>query len=44
MRRLGDAFAPGAAAHVDGTLLVGVDDNFDDVTDVPVIRFRIDPV
>ena len=40
---LGDAFALGTAAHVDGMLLVGADDDYDDVTDVPVIRFRIEP-
>lgn len=37
---LGDAFALGTAAHVDGTLLVGADGDYDDVTDVPVTRFR----
>lgn len=37
---LGDAFALGTAAHVDGMLLVGADDDFDDVTDVPITRFR----
>lgn len=41
---LGDAFALGTAAHVDGVLLVGGDDDFDDVTEVPVTRFRTDPV
>lgn len=37
---LGDAFALGTAAHVDGTLLVGADDDYDAVTDVAVVRFR----
>jgi len=37
---LGDAFALGTAAHVDGTLLVGADDDYDDVTAVPITRFR----
>ena len=37
---LGDAFALGTAAHVDGMLLVGADDDYDDVTDVPTERFR----
>lgn len=37
---LGDAFALGTAAHVDGTLLVGADDDYDSVTDVELERFR----
>jgi predicted nucleic acid-binding protein len=37
---LGDAFALGTAVHVDGMLLVGADGDYDDVTDVPVTRFR----
>ena len=40
---LGDAFALGTAAHVDGVLLVGTDDDYDDVTDVPITRFRTEP-
>lgn len=40
---LGDAFALGTAAHVDGMLLVGADDDYDDVTDVPIERFREEP-
>jgi predicted nucleic acid-binding protein len=40
---LGDAFALGTAAHVDGVLLVGTDDDYDDVTDVPIARFRTEP-
>jgi len=37
---LGDSFALATAEHVGGTLLVGGDDDYDDVTDVPVERFR----
>lgn len=40
---LGDAFALGTAAHADGMLLVGADDDYDDVTDVPITRFRTEP-
>ena len=40
---LGDAFALATAAHVDGTLLAGADDDFDDVSDVPITRFRSEP-
>jgi PIN domain. len=40
---LGDAFALGTAAHVDGMLLVGADDDYDDITDVPIARFRTEP-
>jgi predicted nucleic acid-binding protein len=40
---LGDAFALATAAHVDGTLLVGADDDYDAITDVPVVRFRVGP-
>lgn len=40
---LGDAFALATAAHVEGTLLAGADDDFDGVTDVPTTRFRTDP-
>ena len=39
---LGDAFALAAAARTDATLLVGADDDYDDVADVPVVRFRTD--
>jgi len=39
---LGDAFALATAAHVDGMLLAGADDDYDRVTDVPVTRFRAD--
>lgn len=41
---LGDAFALGTAAHVDGTLLVGADDDYDGVTEVSIARFRTEPV
>jgi predicted nucleic acid-binding protein len=37
---LGDSFALATADHVDGTLLVGGDDDYDEVTDAPVERFR----
>ena len=37
---LGDAFALAAAEHVDGTLLVGADDDFDAVEEVRIERFR----
>lgn len=37
---LGDAFALATARTVDGTLLVGGDDDYDGVTEVPVRRFR----
>lgn len=37
---LGDAFALATAEHVDGTLLVGGDDDYEEVTDVPIERFR----
>ena len=40
---LGDAFALGTAMHVDGMLLVGADDDYDHITDVPIERFRMEP-
>ena len=40
---LGDAYALATAEAVDGTLLVGADDDFDDV-DASVERFRDGPV
>lgn len=40
---LGDAFALATARAVGGTLLVGADDDYDTVTDVPVRQFRVDP-
>ena len=39
---LGDAFALATAARTDATLLVGADDDYDDVADVPVVRFQTD--
>ena len=41
---LGDAFALGTAAHVNGMLLVGADDDYDDITEVPITRFRTESV
>jgi len=41
---LGDAFALGTAAHVDGMLLVGADDDYDDIAEVPITRFRTESV
>lgn len=40
---LGDAFAVATAKSVDGTLLVGADDDFDDVSTVPITQFRTEP-
>jgi len=40
---LGDAFALGTAAYVDGILLVGADGDYDDVTSVSIKRFREEP-
>jgi predicted nucleic acid-binding protein len=40
---LGDAFSLATATHLDGTLLVGADDDYDDIDDVSVVRFRTDP-
>lgn len=40
---LGDAFALATAARVGGVLLVGADDDYDDVSDVTVARFRTEP-
>lgn len=37
---LGDSFALATAEHVEGTLLVGGDDDYDEITDVPIERFR----
>lgn len=39
---LGDAFALASAEYVEGTLLVGGDDDFDEITDVDIRRFRGD--
>ena len=41
---LGDSFALATAEHVDATLLVGADDDYDDVTDVSIVRMRTDGV
>ncbi|GAA0449373.1 PIN domain-containing protein [Halococcus dombrowskii] len=41
---LGDAFALAAADHIDGTLLVGADDDFDTVDEVAIERFRAEGV
>jgi len=41
---LGDAFALATAERVGGTLLIGADDDYDDVEDVSLVRFRADPV
>ncbi|MEZ3171164.1 PIN domain-containing protein [Halorubrum sp. RMP-47] len=40
---LGDSFALAAAEHVDATLLLGGDDDYDDVSDIPIERFRNGP-
>lgn len=40
---LGDAFTLAAAHDRDGTAFVGADDDFDDVTEVEIERFRTDP-
>ena len=40
---LGDAFALATAESVDGTLLVGADDDYDNITDIPIERFREEP-
>lgn len=37
---LGDAFALATAEDVDATLLIGGDDDYDGVTDIPIERFR----
>ena len=37
---LGDSFALATAEDVEGTLLVGGDDDYDGVSDVPIDRFR----
>lgn len=41
---LGDAFALAVAAHVDGTLLVGADDDFEGIEEVRIERFRTESV
>lgn len=40
---LGDSFALATANHVDAHLLIGGDDDFDDITEVQTIRFRDGP-
>jgi len=37
---LGDSFALATAKHLEATLLIGGDDDYDDITDVPIERFR----
>jgi predicted nucleic acid-binding protein len=37
---LGDSFALATAEHVNATLLVGGDDDYDDVSGIPIERFR----
>jgi predicted nucleic acid-binding protein len=37
---LGDSFALATAEHMEATLLVGADDDYDEVTEVPIQRFR----
>jgi len=37
---LGDAFALATAEGLDATLLVGGDDDYDEVSDIPIERFR----
>jgi predicted nucleic acid-binding protein len=41
---LGDAFALAAAEHIEGTLLVGADNDFDEVDEVQIERFREESV
>lgn len=37
---LGDSFALATADHIDASLLIGGDDDFDSITEIPLIRFR----
>lgn len=37
---LGDSFALATAEHLEATLLIGGDDDYDDISDVPIERFR----
>ncbi len=37
---LGDSFALATAEHVDATLLIGGDEDYEQITDVPIERFR----
>jgi predicted nucleic acid-binding protein len=41
---LGDAYSLAAAKYVGAKLLVGADDDFDDIEDVDIVRFRDDAV
>jgi predicted nucleic acid-binding protein len=41
---LGDAYALGKADHLDATLVVGADDDFDSITEVAIERFRDESV
>jgi predicted nucleic acid-binding protein len=41
---LGDSFALATAEHVDATLLIGGDDDYDEPSDVSIERFRHGPV
>lgn len=40
---LGDAFALATAKSVEGLLLVGADEDYDDITEIPIERFRSEP-
>jgi len=40
---IGDAFALGSAEYVGATLLVGADDDYDDISEVSLKRFRTEP-
>lgn len=40
---LGDSYSLATADQVDGTLIVGADDDFDSITGVSIERFRSDP-
>lgn len=40
---LGDSYAVAAADYRDGTLIVGADDDYDDIEAVPIERFRTEP-
>ena len=37
---LGDSFALATAEYVEATLLVGGDDDYDEISDIPIDRFR----
>ncbi|AHG01960.1 twitching motility protein PilT (plasmid) [Halostagnicola larsenii XH-48] len=37
---LGDSFALATAEHIGGTLLVGGDDDYEEVSNIPIDRFR----